>query len=474
MAASCKAGCGAAGRPELGYAAGSRIVEANLRQIFSSRSRLQRFLDVEAALALAEAELGVIPKAAAEKIAATARIELLDENRIAEQQAVTGHLMVPLVRELSQAVGDPDGGWVHWGATTQNIQQTGDVIGFRSAVRMLTGELCKLLDGLADLGDRSASMLMAGRTHWQQAVPITFGFKVATWSDVLIRHVERLHQLEPRLFTAMTGGAAGTFASLGEVGPAVQEGVARRLGLTPMPVPARNIADQFAEFVLLLGMIAATAGSIADEVSRLMGTEFGEVSESLPEGDVGSSTMPQKRNAKRAMETVTKSAEVRALVPLALDAMIQSHEVDGARAAMMDYALEQSCILSGDVLIALNSVIAGLEIYPERMKTNLMLTNGLISAEAVMMTLGKTIGRQVAHDVVHHAAKVVSTGNGGQTFAEVLSADRRVSDHLSPAELATRLDPAQHTGLSERIAHDTATRARNAATLYRPKATTVA
>ena len=180
-------------------------METSLRQIFSVRSRLQRFLDVEAALALAEAELGVIPEAAANKIAATARIELLDEDRIAEQQAVTGHLMVPLVRELAQAVGEPDGGWVHWGATTQNIQQTGDVLGIRLAVGVLTNELCDILVALADLGDRGADTIMAGRTHWQQAVPITFGFKVAAWSDVMIRHVERLRQLGPRLFTSMTG-----------------------------------------------------------------------------------------------------------------------------------------------------------------------------------------------------------------------------------------------------------------------------
>ncbi len=446
---------------------GGQAEPSALREIFSRRARLQRYLDVEAALALAEAELGIVPAAAAARIAATARLELLDDARISAGQAATGHLMVPLVRELSRVVGEPDGGWVHWGATTQNIQQTGDVIGLRDALAIIGDELCGLLEAMAALGERSAAMLMAGRTHWQHAVPITFGFKVASWADVMIRHLDRLEQLRPRLLTAMMGGAAGTFASFGDAGPAVQAGVARRFDVAPMAVPARNIADPFAELVLVLGMIAASGGAIADEVARLMGSEFGEVSETLPETDVGSSTMPQKRNAKRAMEATTKGAEVRALVPLALEAMIQSHEVDGARSAMMDYAVEQATILTGEVLMALGSAILGLQLFPERMRANLRLSGGMISAEAVMMTLAKTIGRQQAHEVVHHAAGLVATSDGALSFAAVLAEDPTIKAELSPAAIAELLDPARHVGLSEGIARDTAARARGAVARHR-------
>ncbi|WP_201318002.1 lyase family protein [Paenibacillus sp. EPM92] len=266
-----------------------------MQNIFSLRSRLQRYLDVEAALALAQAELGIIPQSAADKIAEAAKVELMDIERLEADQAKTGHFMMPIVSELSRVVGEPEGGFVHWGATSQNIEQTGDVLGYRSAVAVLKNQMCDVIEALAVLGEKTADTLMAGRTHWQQAVPITFGFKTASWTDVMLRHLERMEQLGPRLFISMTGGAAGTFASLGDMGPAVQAGVARRLNLNPMPVPARNIADPFAEFVLLLGMIAATLTAIAEEVSRLMATEFGEVSERLPEGDVGSSTMPQKK-----------------------------------------------------------------------------------------------------------------------------------------------------------------------------------
>lgn len=434
----------------------------DLRDVFSPTARLQRYLDVEAALALAEADLGIVPKEAAVTIADVAKVEKIDMARLAALQEKTGHFVVPIVEELSRVSGSA-GGWVHWGATSQNIQQTGDVLGLRLATEVLERQLKNLLAVMADLGDKSAGMLMAGRTHWQQAVPITFGFKVATWSDVYIRHLTRLQQLRPRLLTSMTGGAVGNFASLGAVGPAVQAGVARRLGLAPMAVPARNITDHFAELVLLLGMVAASSVAIAEEVSRLMSAEFREVSEHLPEGDVGSSTMPQKRNAKLCIQIVTKTAEIRAMGPMALEAMVQSHEVDGGRSAMMDRALEQSCVLSFDVLRDLTRVLAELELYPERMKQNLGLTQGLISAEAVMMFLAPKIGRQTAHEIVHHAAHVVATSATPLNFADVLAKDKNLSAHLSAVEITELLNPAGHAGLSETIARDAASRARAAA-----------
>ncbi|WP_255808305.1 lyase family protein [Deinococcus sp. KNUC1210] len=201
------------------------------------------------------------------------------------------------------------------GATTQNLQQTADVLGLREALNLLTVQLCELLDALVMLTERSADVLMAGRTHGQQAVPIPFGFKVSIWMDAMLRHLERFQQLRPRLLTAMMGGAVGNFASLGEIGPAVQREVAKRLRLTPMPLPA----DPVAELVCLLGMLASTGSAVASEVARLMANEFGKVSEALGEGDVGSSTTPQKRNPKKSAAVIALSAQIRALVPLALE-----------------------------------------------------------------------------------------------------------------------------------------------------------
>ena len=259
------------------------------RSIFSEPARLQRYLDVEAALARAQAALGVIPTEAAEQISASAKLELVDRERLDREIRRTGHSFAPLVAELSKVVGGREGGWVHWGATTQNIVQTGDILGLRTAEAELVRLLCEIIGAMAKLADDHAETVMAGRTHQQHAVPITFGFKVAAWIDVLLRDLERFSQCRPRLLVAMAGGAAGTFASSGAVGREVQEKFAGSLGLGGMAVASRNITDHLAEFVCLLGLTAGTSAAVAEECARLMSIEFGEVAEKLPDDNIGSS-----------------------------------------------------------------------------------------------------------------------------------------------------------------------------------------
>src|ERR1044071_1769709 len=212
----------------------ARVSDPGIRALYRIENRWQAWLDVEAALAQAQAGLGIIPADAAAAIKRAARLELLDRARIDEGFARTGHTIVPLVWELSRVVGEPHGGWVHWGATTQNITQTGDLLVLRQAHRIFLGLIGAALNAAADLADKGADMPIAGRTHGQHALPATFGYKVAVWIDELLRHVERLQQAAPRLFVAMLGGGAGTYASLGEMGPPVQQGIARRLGFGSM------------------------------------------------------------------------------------------------------------------------------------------------------------------------------------------------------------------------------------------------
>ncbi|MFT3832357.1 MAG: adenylosuccinate lyase family protein [Micropruina sp.] len=440
----------------MGTALDDSKLHCTVAELFTPRAKRQRWLDVEAALARAEADAGLVPGAAAEAIMSVARLDLLDYDALLAAEAAAGHVMVPLVNALAEAVGAEHGGWVHWGATTQNIQQSGDTVGVARAHRILVNRLRRVLVALADLADTHAETLMAGRTHGQHAVPITFGYKAAVWADLIGRHLARLQQAEPRLFVAMLGGAAGTFATFGTAGPDVQQRFAEQLGLAPMPIPSRAMVDHLAEWVCLLGMVAATAQSIAEEVIRLMASEFGEVSESLAATDVGSSTMPQKRNAKLSMGIVTAAAQARALVPLALEATVQAHEVDGARSAMMDRAIEGSATLLDDILDRLERLLAGLEIHPERMRANLDLTGGLISAEAVMMRLAEVLGRQRAHAVVHHAAR--ESALNGDDFAAVLAREPAVAATLSDAEIQALLDPARHVGLSAELARQTAAR----------------
>jgi 3-carboxy-cis,cis-muconate cycloisomerase len=437
----------------------SRIADPGVRALYRLENRWQAWLDVEVALAKAQAELAIIPAEAADAIARAARFELLDRARIDDGLARTGHTLVPLVWELARAVGEPHGGWVHWGATTQNITQTGDLLVLRKAHQIFCRLIGEALAAMADLAERSAAMPIAGRTHGQHAVPATFGYKVAVWIDELLRHVERLRQAAPRLFVAMLGGGAGTFASLGKNGPLVQAGIARHLGLSSMRVPSRALGDHLAENMCILGMLAATCGKIGREIYTLMKTEFAEVEEPVPPGTVGSSTMPQKRNPKLCQDVIALTAEVRAQVPLALEAMQTEHEADRTTSLMMDAAEARACVAIGDALSRLGEIVRGLRLDPERMQRNLNLGGGLIMAEAVMLELGVVLGRQHAHDVVYDAAQAAILEH--RDFAATLAADRRLAAHLGPEALAKLLDPLAYTGLCADMAKEAATRARN-------------
>src|SRR5580700_8381786 len=436
----------------------ARVSDPGIRALYRLENRWQAWLDVEAALARAQAELGIIPRDAAEAIAGGARMELLDRARIDEGFAHTGHTIVPLVWELSRVVGEPHGGWVHWGATTQNITQTGDLLVLRQAHGIFRGLIGEALSAMADLAERGADMVLPGRTHGQHALPATFGYKVAVWIDELLRHVERLRQIAPRLFVSMLGGGAGTFASLGEQGPKVQAGIGRQLGLVSMAVPSRALGDHLAENICLLGLLAATCGKIGREIYTLMKTEFGEVEEPVPPGTVGSSTMPQKRNPKLCQDIIAAAAEVRAMVPLALEAMMTEHEADRTTSLIMDAAESRACVATGDMLSRLVEILRGLSLDPKRMRANLDLGHGLIMAEAVMLDLGKAIGRQHAHDVVYDAAQAAFLQN--KSFSDLLMADQRVASRVDPIAMRALLDPTLYTGLCADMAREQAALAR--------------
>ena len=438
----------------------TRVSDPGIRALYRLENRWQAWLDVEAALARAQAELGIIPHEAATAISAAARLALLDRKRIDEGFVRTGHTIVPLVWELGRVVGEPHGGWVHWGATTQNITQTGDLLVLRQAHGIFLRLIGEALSAMAGLAERGADMVLPGRTHGQHAVPATFGYKVAVWIDEMLRHVERLRQVRPRLFVSMLGGGAGTFASLGEQGPAVQEAIGRQLGLVSMGVPSRALGDHLAENISILGLLAATCGKIGREIYTLMKTEFGEVEEPVPPGTVGSSTMPQKRNPKLCQDIIAASAEVRAMVPMALEAMQTEHEADRTTSLMMDTAEARVCIATGDMLSRLGEVLRGLRLDPVRMRHNLDLGGGLIMAEAVMLRLGASMGRQHAHDVVYDAAQAAFVE--GRSFAAVLAGDPRVTAQLDAKAIADLLDPTVYTGLCADMARSGAARARDA------------
>ncbi|MGY8958795.1 MAG: lyase family protein, partial [Alphaproteobacteria bacterium] len=286
-------------------------------------------------------------------------------------------------------------------------------------------------------------------------------YKVAVWIDEMVRHVERMRQIEPRIFTVLLGGAAGTLASFNGKGYAVQDGVAKRLGMTAMQMPSRVIGDHQAEYVCLLGLIAATNGKIAREIYTQMKQEFGEVEEPVPPGTVGSSTMPQKRNPKLSQDIAASAMQIRVLVPQALESMQTEHEADRATSITMNHALAESSGHMGDILSRMAMMLEGLTLNPERMRKNLDLTDGMIMAETLMLTLGETIGRQEAHDVIYDAAQAAATGT--KTFTELLEADPQVKMHMNAAQIRELLDPTAYTGDCAAMAHAQATRARDVA-----------
>lgn len=439
----------------------TRVVDPGLRALYKQESRWQAWLDVEVALAKAQEELGIIPAGAAAAIGKAARFELLDRKRLDEGFTRTGHTLVPLVWELARVTGEPHGGWVHWGATTQNITQTGDLLVLQRAHKIFLGQLGQIFAAMAGLAERSADMALPGRTHGQHAVPATFGYKVAVWIDEMSRHVTRLEQAAPRLFVAMLGGGAGTFASLGKQGPPVQAGIGKHLGFGTMAVPSRALGDHLAENICLLGLLSATCAKIGREIYTLMKTEFGEVEEPVPPGTVGSSTMPQKRNPKLCQDIIALAADVRSQVPLALEAMQTEHEADRTTSLMMDAAEARAAIATGDMLGRLGEVLRGLKLDPRRMRANLDLGGGLIMAEAIMLDLGATLGRQHAHDIVYDAAQAAFVE--GRAFSELLAADPRVTAHLDRQAIDKLLDPIAYTGLCAEMAREGAARARTAA-----------
>ena len=438
-----------------------RVPDPGIAALFEQDARWQAWLDVEAALAKAEAELGMIPEAAAEEIVKKCDLSLFDRNRLTEGFTRTGHTLVPLVWELSRLCDGDAGNYVHWGATTQNITQTGDLLQLRKAHRIYLNQLSQIFTALAKLADKSKDMALPGRTHGQHAVPATYGLKVAIWIDEFARHAERLRQCEPRVFQALLGGAAGTVASFGDEGLDVQVRLAAHLDMPAMQVPARSIMDHLVEHVMLLGLLAATCGKFGYEIYTGMKQEFGEVEEPISPGTVGSSTMPQKRNPHLSQDVMAYAAQIRTMVPLAMESVMTEHEANRQTSLMMRYAEREVCTLMGDTLERVRLLAEGLVLKPERMRANLDLTDGLIMAEPMMLALGEYVGRQEAHDIVYDAAQEAAVGD--KTFIELLSADKRVTGHLSTRQIEKLLDPTAYTGLCAKMAAEQADRARKLA-----------
>jgi 3-carboxy-cis,cis-muconate cycloisomerase len=421
-----------------------------LRAVFADTYQLQCWLDFEAALARAEAAEGVIPQAAADEITRVARAELIDLDALREGVNFTGHPLISLVRQLAELCEDEAGRYVHWGATTQDVTDTGLMLQAQAAYRIVLRDLSDLAAALAELAAAERDTLQAGRTHGQHATPITFGFKVAVWLDEVARHIERMEQAAPRVFMGEFAGASTTLASLSDDplrALAVQRRLMEDLGLG-MPVIGWHASrDRFAELGLLLALLAATCGKIAHEVILLQKSEVMELEEPHHHGKVGSSTMPHKRNPMGCEGIMALSRLARSLVPALLEsAATAEHERDWAAVHTEWAALPEICITAGAAVSQTLAVIRGLHVYRDRMRANVDVLHGLILSEAVMLALGEHTGRQVAHDIVYEAA--MAAFEQRRPLADLLLADPRVTAHLTTEEISQLLRPEAYTGLA--------------------------
>lgn len=419
-----------------------------MRDVFSDRSLVARYIEVEVALARAEARCGVIPAEAAEQIAAGASLDGLDWDLLRRETDNVGYPILPLVHQLVKQCG-PGGRYVHWGATTQDIMDTADVLRVRSGLALVEDDIAALRAILAELAVKHRDTPMAGRTHLQQALPVTFGYKAAVWLSMFDRHAERLRQLKPRVLVGQFAGAAGTLASLGSRGFAVQEAFCDELGLG-VPVATWHVArDGFAEAVNFLALVTGTLGKVAFDIMLLSSTEFGEVQEPFVPGRGGSSTMPQKRNAISSELMLAAAKGVRQHAGLMLDAVVQDLERATGPWHAEWMAVPESFVLAAGALHQAKFALGGLVVDAARMARNLGMSRGLIVAEAVMMGLAPHTGRQEAHDVVYAACREVDEGGG--TLAEALARRPGVTRHLDEAAIAQLTDPANYLGLAPQM-----------------------
>jgi 3-carboxy-cis,cis-muconate cycloisomerase len=418
--------------------------------LFNDRARLQGMLDFEAALARAEARVGVIPAAAAEAIAAYCRADLFDPADIARAGVPAGSPAIALVRILTTLVGERDQEamrFVHWGATSQDAMDTGLVLQLRAALVLLEEELERLADSLAELTRKHRATHVAARTWMQQALPTTFGLKAAGWLDAVNRHRDRLDDLRSTALVLQFGGAVGTLAALGAKGPDVARALGEELRLAVPDVPWHGHRDRVAEVAATLGLLTGTLGKIARDISLHMQTEVAEAFEPAGKGHGGSSTMPHKRNPVASAIALAAAARVPGLVSTMLSAMVQEQERGlGGWHAEWETLPEIVC-LTGGALHHLTQAFAGLEVDTIRMAENLELTHGLIFSEAVQMALGSALGRLVAHDLVESASAQARTEM--RHLRDVLAEDLTVSKHLSARDLERLFDPSQYLGSAQ-------------------------
>ena len=420
--------------------------DQEVRAIWSDENRTQRYMDFEAALARAQASIGMIPKEAAIEITRVCKVENIDWVQLEKETLNIGYPVLGVVHQIAKHCQGDAGNYCHWGATTQDITDTATVMQVRESFDVISRKLDAAIAATAKLANDHRDTPMAGRSNLQQAVPITFGFKMARLLATLLRHKQRLAEIRPRIEVFEFGGACGTLASLGEKGLEVQTALARELGLAQPDIAWHTERDRIAEAGCFLGLLTGTLGKFATDLKLMMQTEVGEASEPFVPNRGSSSTMPQKRNPISCVYITACAASVRQAVAALLDAMVEDHERATGPWEVEWIALPSIFTLAAGALKQAVFVLEGVEVHADGMRKNLDLTNGRIVSEAVMMGLAPKLGRDRAHDLVYEL--VHKPGNEETPLSDLLRQDTEVSSWLGADEIQKLTDPAGYLGLA--------------------------
>ncbi|MCW0207468.1 adenylosuccinate lyase [Achromobacter veterisilvae] len=415
-----------------------------LRAIFSEENRIQKWLDFEAALAEAQAELGIIPAEAAREIRAQAQAGNIDIAQMSAEIRRIKHSLVPALKQLQARCGEDHGEWLHYGATTQDVVDTGVALQLKEVHAVILRDMAAVGQELARLAQAHRDTPMAGRTHGVQALPITFGHKCAVWLDELSRHHERLKECEPRVLVGMVVGAVGSQASLGEQAEEVERRTLAKLGLAAPSISWAPARDRFTEYALLLAMLGATLSKIGNELFNMQRNEFAEVEEAFSAGKLGSSTMPHKRNPTSAENLAGLCRPLRAGAALMLEGMVQEGERDGIAWKIEWKALPECCLIAGAMLFQAKNLLAGLRVDGEAMALNLDRMRGYLLSEHVMLELSERVGKQTAHEWIYEASMHGITNK--LDFAQALRQHKDLASLLGEDEIQRLTDPAGYLG----------------------------
>lgn len=424
---------------------GNNFGTSEMRAVWSEQNRLEKQVEVEVALAQAEGELGVIPADAAKTIVSKANAAQLSLEEIAEQAAKAKHSLMSTINALQQQVGQA-GQFIHYGATTQDIVDTATVLQLKQSFSIIERDTKLVALELKRLAKQYQYLPMVGRTHGMQALPTTFGFKLAVWLDEFVRHLQRLNEIKQRVLVGNISGAICTYASIGKLGSQVEERALSRLGLNTPNIGWQAARDRFSEYASVIALISGSLGKIGNEFYNLMRTEINEVEEPFSDGKIGSTTMPHKRNPAALEGLASLTAPLLKSVALIHESMKVEHERDAMSWRAEWIALpEINLYISAQLQTAL-AVLKGLKVNADRMLANLSLQNGLLLSEKVMFEIGKRLGKQTAHHLVYQCAMRAFEQN--QPFKTVLLADPNLNQEFSEAELDSWLDPINYLGLA--------------------------